>query len=77
MGSDAQAGGSPEKKPAGVLTAEWIEYEIHVPGRPALKIRRDVFDLIGPAQRAGDMKTALSSRMMRGFGAGGSASGGP
>jgi len=36
----------------GRLTAEWIEYEIRVPGRPAATVRRQVFDLLGPAARA-------------------------
>ena len=34
------------------LTAEWIEYEITTPGQPVQKIRREIFDLIGPASRA-------------------------
>jgi hypothetical protein len=34
------------------LTAEWIEYEICSPGQPARTIRREVFDILGPAQRA-------------------------
>ena len=33
------------------LTAEWIEYEIFSPGKPTRKIRREVFDLIGPGSR--------------------------
>ncbi len=33
------------------LTAEWIEFEIRSPGRPIHKIRRSLFDLIGPAKR--------------------------
>ncbi len=35
----------------GELTAEWIEYEIRVPGKPASKVRRALFDLVGPAAR--------------------------
>jgi len=35
----------------GELTAEWIEFEIRVPGRPPTKIRRDIFDIHGPAAR--------------------------
>jgi len=35
-----------------LLTAEWIEYEIQQPGRPPQKIRRELFDLIGPEVRA-------------------------
>jgi hypothetical protein len=34
------------------LTAEWIEYEIRRPGEASHKIRRQIFDLIGPAARA-------------------------
>ncbi|MDH4219259.1 MAG: hypothetical protein OEY18_02160 [Candidatus Aminicenantes bacterium] len=46
-------GGSsqPKQKEDSELTAEWIEYEILSPGRPARKIRREIFDLIGPAAR--------------------------
>jgi hypothetical protein len=45
-------GDDPEGQPSGIFTAEWIEYEIRCPGEPPRKIRRDVFDLIGPAARA-------------------------
>lgn len=34
------------------LTAEWLEYEIYVPGEQIQRIRRPVFDLPGPARRA-------------------------
>ncbi|MCU1274881.1 MAG: hypothetical protein JWO48_2312 [Bryobacterales bacterium] len=34
------------------FTAEWIEYEIYTPGTALRKIRREVFDLVGPAARA-------------------------
>jgi hypothetical protein len=41
------------EKPTGIhLTAEWIEYEISVPGQEPQKIRREIFDLLGPARRA-------------------------
>jgi hypothetical protein len=36
------------------LTAEWIEYELCSPGQPGRIMRREVFDLLGPAQRAED-----------------------
>jgi hypothetical protein len=49
-------GGAPEAPkttaPATHLTAVWIEYEIRSPGEPAQRVRREVFDLIGPAARA-------------------------
>jgi hypothetical protein len=34
------------------FTAEWLEYVIHVPGDAPRVVRREVFDLIGPAARA-------------------------
>jgi len=34
------------------LTATWIDYEIRVPGETPQKVRRAVFDLIGPSARA-------------------------
>lgn len=34
------------------LTAEWLDYEIRVPGDAVQRIRRPVFDLLGPAARA-------------------------
>ena len=37
---------------ASSITAEWIEYEIRVPGEPAQRIRRPVFDLLGPVLRS-------------------------
>jgi hypothetical protein len=49
---------SPEPPPAapavkpGVFGAEWVEYEIRSPGLPVRKVRRQVFDLLGPAARA-------------------------
>lgn len=33
-------------------TAEWLDYEVHVPGETNELIRRPVFDLLGPARRA-------------------------
>ncbi len=50
---DAFGGGAEEtpESDSGLLTAEWIEFEIIVPGRPARTIRREVFDLLGPAAR--------------------------
>lgn len=47
-------GGEPQAAEAkSILTAEWIEYEVLSPGRPARKVRREVFDLIGPSGRSG------------------------
>lgn len=37
---------------ASIVTAEWIDYEIIVPGRPRQHVRRPIFDLLGPANRA-------------------------
>jgi hypothetical protein len=62
------------KKPTGIhLTAEWIEYEIAVPGQKPQKIRREIFDLLGPATRAqGGEKVPLpdmteAMRLERGY----------
>ena len=49
-------GGKPMPSPppgdrGAVLSALWIEYVVAVPGRPDERIRRVVFDLIGPAAR--------------------------
>lgn len=41
---------------ASSLTAEWIDYEIHVPGEPPQRIRRPVFDLMGPVLRSAKAK---------------------
>lgn len=37
---------------ASSLTAEWIDYEVRVPGESPQRFRRPVFDLLGPAKRA-------------------------
>ena len=44
----------PEPEKDAYLTAEWIEYEICSPGQPGRKMRREIFDLIGPAAREKD-----------------------
>lgn len=36
----------------GELVAEWLEFEFAAPGEAPRKIRREIFDLIGPAARA-------------------------
>ncbi|MGD9738640.1 MAG: hypothetical protein AB7O56_02460 [Bauldia sp.] len=36
----------------GIPTAEWLEFEVSVPGSAAVVERRTVFDMLGPAQRA-------------------------
>jgi hypothetical protein len=64
-------GGSsqPKQKEDSELTAEWIEYEIQSPGRPVRKIRREIFDLIGPAVRKSkkyaNMEISEEQRMKR------------
>lgn len=48
------------------MTAEWIEYVIERPGAPARTIRREVFDLVGPARRAsGDLSGFTMSEATR------------
>ena len=48
------AGQPVERQPQSVsqLSAVWIEYELRSPGDPVRKIRRQLFDLIGPASRS-------------------------
>ena len=46
-------GGGGDDVPAH-LTAEWIDFTFKVPGRPDRTVRREVFDLLGPAARHGD-----------------------
>jgi hypothetical protein len=36
---------------ASSITAEWIDYEIHVPGESIQRLRRPVFDVLGPVNR--------------------------
>jgi hypothetical protein len=63
----ARAEGSPD----GELTGEWLEYEIRVPGKPVRTVRREVFDLLGPAVRrtGGSLPTSISDadRVARGM----------
>ncbi|HEX7005340.1 MAG TPA: hypothetical protein VF168_14240 [Trueperaceae bacterium] len=57
----ALGGAAPEQ--TSYLTAEFIEYELHVPGAGTRKIRREVFDLIGAAARLGDDFVAIQERL--------------
>lgn len=43
---------SEEPRPDSCLTAEWLEYGIRAPEERELTIRREIFDLVGPAARA-------------------------
>ena len=43
---------APKPNAAGVLTAEWLEFEISSPGRATRTMRREVFDLLGPVTRS-------------------------
>ena len=56
-------------KAVGAFTAQWIEFEIHQPGSAPRTIRREVFDLIGPAARAAskapDVASLEASRLRR------------
>jgi hypothetical protein len=52
------------------LTAAWLEYEIRVPGRLPRVVRRQVFDLVGPAARETGAMGAMSDslRLVRSLG---------
>lgn len=56
--ADLLGGASEPPQDNGILTAEWIEYEIRTPGQPPQHIRRQVFDLIGPAARLSQQAVA-------------------
>jgi hypothetical protein len=45
----ALAGG---ETPTSYMTAEWLDYEIRVPGAKPQRLRRPVFDVLGPAKRS-------------------------
>jgi hypothetical protein len=49
-GMDEALGGGEDAE--AYATAEWIDYEIRVPGQPNQQLRRPVFDLLGPARRS-------------------------
>jgi hypothetical protein len=52
-GSQPTPAGPPDEAASPVnISAEWIEFEIKVPGRPPERHRRAIFDLVGPAVRA-------------------------
>jgi hypothetical protein len=67
------AGDAPAAKPQekGDLTAEWIEYHIRPAAGPERVIRREVFDLLGPAARKSTQPHTLnlndSQRLDRAF----------
>jgi hypothetical protein len=52
IGEEPEAAAAVEPAPNKRLTAVWVDYEILVPGRPGRSIRRELFDLLGPAARA-------------------------
>jgi hypothetical protein len=48
-----------KEEPRKVVTAEWIEYEIKVPGQETKRIRRQIFDLLGPHARSAENTAAF------------------
>ena len=52
MSGFGEALGGGGETASSALTAEWLDYEIHVPGEPVQRLRRPVFDLLGPTRRA-------------------------
>lgn len=46
-------GGEEPEQAKGQLSAEWVEYEVRAPGQATQSVRRELFDLVGPAARAG------------------------
>jgi hypothetical protein len=43
-----------EDEKEGYLTAGWLEYDLHLPGQDDQTIRRELFDLLGPAARSAE-----------------------
>jgi hypothetical protein len=57
MSGFGEALGGGESASTSYVTAEWLDYEIHVPGEPSELLRRPVFDLLGPANRKARIET--------------------
>jgi hypothetical protein len=58
-----------DKLPESQLTAQWIEYVIHVPGHDTRTIRSQIFDLMGPSERqreAAPLKLDEKKSLLRG-----------
>ena len=60
-----------EAEKEGFLTAGWLEYDIYSPGQEDRTIRREIFDLLGPALRASDERAkpdfSENQRLDRGY----------
>ena len=69
MGAIAGSFGQSQPQSAGesnqTLTAVWLEYEIRSPATPPRRIRRQVFDLLGPAARVAGAKTFKPTDSLR------------
>ncbi len=65
-------GGSSKEEEEGVLTAGWLEYEIHSPGQDKKTIRREIFDILGPSARMAEELEepdfSEEQRLERGYG---------
>jgi hypothetical protein len=51
-GLDSPAAPAAPAPATGEFSGEWVEYEMHTPGKPNQTIRREIFDLVGPDRRA-------------------------
>ena len=60
-----------EAEKEGFLTAGWLEYDMYSPGQEDRTIRREIFDLLGPASRALDERAkpdfSEKQRLDRGY----------
>ncbi len=45
-------GGATQEEPESHFSALWIDYDLNIPGQENQQIRREIFDLIGAAERA-------------------------
>ena len=76
LSADPPAAAAPPPASGGAFSAAWVEYEVKPVGRAATKVRRQVFDLLGPAARAAGSAATLAApseeqRLDRGLALGG------
>jgi hypothetical protein len=67
MSGFGEALGGGGETASSALTAEWLDYEIRVPGADIQRLRRPVFDLLGPAKReakAADFDASTNERLV-------------
>lgn len=64
-GMDMALGGFGTDESLPAATAEWLDFEVRVPGSPPERMRRPVFDLLGPARRASKVSDFVGADDLR------------